>query len=62
MDEGSRELLERALDLFNDRPNFGLRRDPLTTSYKLVSDIERHVEPPQSRREKASVRFQQFLG
>jgi hypothetical protein len=44
MDDGSRALLERALALINDRPNYGLRRDPFITSYQLAADIERHLE------------------
>jgi hypothetical protein len=33
-------LLREALALFNDRPNFGLRRDPRATSYKLAGRID----------------------
>jgi hypothetical protein len=36
-------LLREALDLLNDRPNFGLRRDPHQTSYKLALRIEAHI-------------------
>ena len=38
-DREARELLAAALDLFNDRPNFGLRRDPQQTSYRLAARI-----------------------
>ena len=33
-------LLRDALALFNDRPNFGLRRDPGATSYRLAGRID----------------------
>ena len=35
-------LLRRALELLNDRPNFGLRRDASVTSYKLAAAIDAH--------------------
>lgn len=36
-------LLREALEFFNDRPNFGLRRNARRTSYDLASRIERHL-------------------
>ncbi len=36
-------LLREALDLFNDRPNFSLRRDRDRTSYKLAARIDAHL-------------------
>lgn len=37
-------LLCDALELLNDRPNFGLRRDSAVTSYKLAARIEAHLK------------------
>lgn len=37
-------LLREALDFLNDRPSFGLRRNPHHTSYGLAARIGRHLE------------------
>lgn len=36
-------LLREALEFLNDHPNFGLRRDPRQTSYKLAARIDHHL-------------------
>jgi DNA-directed RNA polymerase specialized sigma24 family protein len=36
-------LLKEALEFFNDRPNFGLRRRPRQTSYDLAARIDRRL-------------------
>ena len=36
-------LLREALALFNDHPNFSLRRDRAVTTYKLAARIELHL-------------------
>jgi DNA-directed RNA polymerase specialized sigma24 family protein len=36
-------LLREALELLNDGPNFGLRRDRRVTSYALASRIDAHI-------------------
>ncbi|HIV77300.1 MAG TPA: hypothetical protein H9899_07230 [Candidatus Sphingomonas excrementigallinarum] len=38
------DLLRQALDLLNDRPNFGLRRDASVTSYDLAGKIDTHFK------------------
>jgi DNA-directed RNA polymerase specialized sigma24 family protein len=55
-------LLRDALALLNDRPNFGLRRDPRVTSYKLARRIDDYFARRAAVRAPLIERGRRFFG
>jgi len=55
-------LLREALALFNDRPNFGLRRDPRATSYRLAGRIDAYFARRAAVRAPLIERARRFFG
>jgi hypothetical protein len=44
-----RAKLAEALQFFNDKPSFGLRRDPRRTSYQMAAEIEAVLAEPKPK-------------
>lgn len=55
-------LLREALELLNDRPNFGLRRAPEVTSYRLAGRIDTYFSRRATASEAALKRARRLLG